>query len=45
MRGLVEGMAARLAAQRGVSALTISKIKDYVAQIDNFLLDLTSGQG
>jgi GntR family transcriptional regulator of vanillate catabolism len=37
MRGTLEGMAARLAAERGVSALSISKIKECVAFIDDLL--------
>lgn len=42
MRGMLEGMAARLAAERGASALALSKIKDCVAQIDDLLLDKTN---
>ena len=42
MRGMVEGMAARLAAERGVSALALNKIKDCVAQIDDLLLSRTN---
>lgn len=42
LRGMLEGMAARLAAERGVSALSINKIKDCVTQIDNLLLGKTN---
>jgi GntR family transcriptional regulator of vanillate catabolism len=42
IRGILEGMAARLAAERGVSTLSISRIKDCVAQIDNLLLSKTN---
>jgi GntR family transcriptional regulator of vanillate catabolism len=45
MRGTIEGMAARLAAERGVGALAIGKLKDCLACIDTLLeqQDLTSG--
>jgi GntR family transcriptional regulator of vanillate catabolism len=36
-RGMLEGMAARLAAERGVSALSLSKLKDCVEGIDDLL--------
>lgn len=37
VRGMVEGMAARLAAERGVSSLALSKLKHHVAAIDALL--------
>jgi GntR family transcriptional regulator of vanillate catabolism len=37
MRGTLEGLAARLAAERGVSALSLNKIKDCVISIDELL--------
>ena len=44
MRGVVEGMAARLVAERGVSPFALTKIKECVARIDDLLSerDLTS---
>lgn len=36
-RGSLEGMAARLAAERGVGSLSISKIKETLTQIDHLL--------
>lgn len=36
-RGCLEGMAARLAAERGVSPLALRKIKDCLGQFDNLL--------
>lgn len=37
VRGALEGMAARFAAERGVSVLALAKIKDCVARIDDLL--------
>lgn len=37
VRGMIEGMAARLAAERGVSTLALNKLKGHVAAIDTLL--------
>lgn len=42
MRGMLEGMAARLAAERGMSACALDEIKNCVIQIDELLLSKTN---
>ncbi len=43
MRGTIEGLAARLAAERGVSKLVLDQMRDTLAQIDETLAKASPG--
>jgi len=46
LRGTIEGLAARFAAERGVSSIALSRLKEYLAEIDLLLenRDLTDAE-